>query len=128
MTQAVQTRRFRVALSFPGEHRDRVEKTAEALGEIRRRPPSVLVSDIAMPDDDGYALIRKLRALGPERGGNIPAIALTRQAKRGDRTRALAAGFQSHVPKPVDAVELTVVIANLTGRLGGHSVSTSGPG
>jgi PAS domain S-box-containing protein len=100
---------------------------AEALGEIGRRPPSVLVSDIAMPDEDGYALIRKLRALEPERGGNIPAIALTGQAKREDRTRALAAGFQSHVPKPVDAVELIVVIANLTGRLGGRSVSTSAP-
>jgi PAS domain S-box-containing protein len=98
---------------------------AEALGEIGRRPPSVLVSDIAMPDEDGYTLIRKLRVLGPELGGNIPAIALTGQAKREDRTRALTAGYQSHVPKPVDAVELIVVIANLTGRLGGRSASTS---
>lgn len=98
---------------------------AEALEEIERRRPSVLVSDIAMPEEDGYALITKLRALGPERGWNIPAIALTGHARREDRMRALAAGYQTHVSKPVDAAELIVVIANLTGLLGGHSVSTS---
>ncbi|HEU0184156.1 MAG TPA: response regulator [Blastocatellia bacterium] len=99
---------------------------AEALDEIERRRPSVLVSDISMPDEDGYALIRKLRALRPERGGNIPAIALTGHARCEDRMRALAAGYQTHVSKPVDAAELIVVIANLNRLLdGGHSASTS---
>jgi PAS domain S-box-containing protein len=91
---------------------------AEALAEIERRRPLVLVSDIGMPDEDGYALIGKLRALGPERGGDIPAVALTAYARSDDRMRALASGFQMHVPKPIEAGELIVVIASLAGRLG----------
>jgi CheY-like chemotaxis protein/nitrogen-specific signal transduction histidine kinase len=91
---------------------------AEALEGIGRWRPSVLVSDIGMPDEDGYALIGKLRALGPERGGRIPAVALTAYARSEDRTRALASGFQAHVPKPIEAGELVVVIASLAGRLG----------
>ncbi|HKQ79969.1 MAG TPA: CHASE3 domain-containing protein [Blastocatellia bacterium] len=90
---------------------------AEALEEIERRRPSVLVSDIGMPDEDGYALIRKLRALGPERGGNIPAVALTAYARSEDRMRALRSGFQMHVAKPIEAGELIVAIASLTGCL-----------
>src|SRR5215475_8109606 len=90
---------------------------AEALEEIERWRPSVLVSDIGMPDEDGYTLIGKLRALGPERGGDIPAVALTAYARSEDRMRALASGFQVHVPKPIEAGELVVVIASLAGRL-----------
>ncbi|MBO0859838.1 MAG: CHASE3 domain-containing protein [Chloracidobacterium sp.] len=90
----------------------------EALAEINRRRPMVLVSDIGMPDADGYALVGKLRALGPERGGDIPAVALTAYARSEDRMRALASGFQMHVPKPIEAGELIVVIAALAGRLG----------
>ena len=71
-----------------------------------------------MPEQDGYAFIRKLRRLEPARGGNIPAVALTGYARSEDRTRALTAGFQMHVPKPVEAVELIMVIASLAGRLG----------
>ncbi|HZF41723.1 MAG TPA: CHASE3 domain-containing protein [Blastocatellia bacterium] len=91
---------------------------AEALEEIKQWRPIVLVSDIGMPDEDGYALIGKLRALGPERGGDIPAVALTAFARSEDRMRALASGFQMHVPKPIEAGELIVVIASLAGRLG----------
>jgi PAS domain S-box-containing protein len=91
---------------------------AEALAEIERRRPLVLVSDIGMPDEDGYALIGKLRALGTELGGDIPAVALTAYARSEDRMRALASGFQMHVPKPIEAGELIVVIASLAGRLG----------
>jgi len=91
---------------------------SEALGEIEQWRPVVLVSDIGMPDEDGYELIRKLRALGPERGGNIPAVALTAYARGADRMRALSAGFQMHLSKPIDAAELIVVIASLAGRLG----------
>src|SRR5215813_865884 len=90
---------------------------AEALEEIERWRPSLLVSDIGMPDEDGYTLIGKLRALGPERGGGIPAVALTAYARSEDRMRALASGFQVHVPKPIEAGELVVVIASLAGRL-----------
>jgi CheY-like chemotaxis protein len=69
-----------------------------------------------MPDEDGYALIRRLRALEPERGGNIPAVALTAYARAEDRMRALASGFQMHVPKAVETLELVMVIASLAGR------------
>ena len=82
-------------------------------------PMDILISDIGMPDEDGYALLRRVRALEPENGGRIPAIALTAYARTQDRRAALLAGFQSHVAKPVEAAELIAVIANLTGRIRG---------
>ncbi|HEY7544837.1 MAG TPA: response regulator [Blastocatellia bacterium] len=93
---------------------------AEALSVLSKlepgRQPDVLVSDIGMPDVDGYALIRQVRMLDPERGGRIPAIALTAYGRSIDRIRALSAGFQMHMPKPVEPAELAMVIASLTGR------------
>ena len=80
------------------------------------RSPHVLVSDIGMPDEDGYSLIRKLRQLEAQRGGKLPAIALTAYAASDDRRQALLAGFQVHLTKPVDAAELVAVVASLTGR------------
>lgn len=80
-------------------------------------PQDILISDIGMPNEDGYALLRRVRALKPEQGGTIPAIALTAFARTLDRTAALLAGFQSHVAKPVEPAELIAVIANLTGRI-----------
>lgn len=80
------------------------------------RSPHVLVSDIGMPDEDGYSLIRKLRQLEAQRGGKLPAIALTAYAGSDDRRQALLAGFQMHLTKPVDAAELVAVVASLTGR------------
>ncbi|HEX7686262.1 MAG TPA: ATP-binding protein, partial [Burkholderiaceae bacterium] len=74
----------------------------EALAEFDRSPPDVLLSDIGMPGRDGYELIRAVRARGEARGGQIAAVALTAFARPEDRTRALLAGFQSHVAKPVD--------------------------
>jgi PAS domain S-box-containing protein len=85
------------------------------LGSVR---PDVLVSDIGMPKEDGYSLIRRVRELPPERGGNTPAAALTAFSRSEDRRRALLAGYQSHIPKPVDAAELIAVVASLAGRLG----------
>ncbi|UNU27077.1 ATP-binding protein [Microcoleus vaginatus] len=76
----------------------------------------VLVSDIGMPDEDGYSLIRKLRQLEAQRGDRLPAIALTAYARNDDRQQALLAGFQMHLTKPVDAAELVAVVASLTGR------------
>ncbi|MEG5037215.1 ATP-binding protein [Microcoleus sp. AT3-A2] len=78
--------------------------------------PDVLVSDIGMPDEDGYSLIRKLRQLEAQRGGRLPAIALTAYARNDDRQQTLLAGFQMHLTKPVDAAELVAVVASLTGR------------
>ncbi|MEG5041481.1 MULTISPECIES: ATP-binding protein [unclassified Microcoleus] len=80
------------------------------------RSPDVLVSDIGMPDEDGYSLIRKLRQLEAQRGGRLPAIALTAYARNDDRQQSLLAGFQMHLTKPVDAAELVAVVASLTGR------------
>jgi PAS domain S-box-containing protein len=90
--------------------------TKEALDALDQWRPAVIVSDIGMPEEDGYTLIRKLRARPSERGGNIPAVALTAYARSEDRTRALSLGFQMHVPKPVEALELIMVIASLAGR------------
>lgn len=79
--------------------------------------PDLMISDIGMPDLDGYSLIRRIRELKIGPGGKLPAIALTAYAQTQDRLRALAAGFQHHVPKPVEPAELAAVIASLTGRL-----------
>jgi len=88
----------------------------EALRLIESGRPDVLVSDIGMPGTDGYELLRRVRGLGPERGGRLPAIALTAFARAEDRTRALRAGFLVHVSKPVDASELVATVASVAGR------------
>src|SRR5882672_4953786 len=85
----------------------------EALETLRRWRPDVLVSDIGMPGDDGYVLIRKVRALGSDEGGQVRALALTAYARSEDRALALEAGFHTHIAKPVDPLELTALIAGL---------------
>ncbi|BAZ11408.1 multi-sensor hybrid histidine kinase [Calothrix sp. NIES-4071] len=87
----------------------------DALEQLR---PDVLVSDIGMPDEDGYALMRKIRELEPDMGGRIPAVALTGYARVDDYKEALLAGFQLHVAKPVRATELIAVVASL-GQMSG---------
>jgi PAS domain S-box-containing protein len=89
----------------------------EALDVLDRWRPDALVSDIAMPDQDGFDLIRQLRSRDPEHGGEIPAVAVTAYASAEDRVRTLAAGFQMHVAKPVDPDELIAVVASLTGHI-----------
>jgi CheY-like chemotaxis protein/anti-sigma regulatory factor (Ser/Thr protein kinase) len=91
----------------------------EALALVEHQQPHVLVSDIGMPEVDGYELLRRVRALGAEKGGRVPAIALTAFARSEDRTRALRAGFLVHVAKPVDPTELVATVASVAGRLGG---------
>jgi CheY-like chemotaxis protein len=71
-----------------------------------------------MPGQDGYSLIRKLRALGPEQGGKTPAVALTAFGRPEDRIRSLRAGFNIHVSKPVDPAELVAIVASMLGRAG----------
>ena len=95
-----------------------IASAAEALEALQQFRPHVLVSDIGMPEEDGYGFIGKVRKLEPERGGKIPAVALTAYAREEDRIRALSEGFQVHVPKPVDPAQLVAVLANLTGRNG----------
>ena len=85
----------------------------EALESLERERPHVVLSDIEMPGEDGYALIRKLRALPPDRGGQTPAVALTWLGTMADRARALQAGFQDHVAKPFDARQLVRTVTTL---------------
>lgn len=88
---------------------------SEALSEFMQKLPDILISDIGMPEEDGYSLIQKIRAIPDSK--KMPAIALTAFARPQDRMKALAAGFQTHVSKPVEPDELATVIASLTGRL-----------
>jgi CheY-like chemotaxis protein len=84
--------------------------------ELGRWNPHLLISDIGMPGDDGYSLIKKVRAQESAQHNTIPAVALTAYASVGDRIRALAAGFQMHIPKPLEPSELIAAVANLAGR------------
>lgn len=94
---------------------------AEALAKIEEEPPDVLVSDIGMPEEDGYSLIRAVRTRLLKSPQDLPALAFTAYARKEDRTRALLAGFQAHLTKPVEPNELLVVIATLAGRTGNAS-------
>jgi PAS domain S-box-containing protein len=98
------------------------KSASEAYETLLREPPEVLISDIGMPDEDGYSLIRRIRALPKEQGGRIPAVALTAYAQISDRTRALIEGFNNHVSKPAEPEELIAVVAALAGRHGVKSV------
>ena len=88
----------------------------EALGVFDGELPDLLISDIGMPDEDGYELIRKLRSAPPDKGGLTPAIALTGYASHKDRERALAAGYHQHIAKPVEQSDMIAAIAALVGR------------
>jgi CheY-like chemotaxis protein len=89
---------------------------AEALEAMRTAKPDLLISDIGMPEMDGYELIQRVRALSDAHGGGIPAIALTAYARVEDRMQALRAGYQMHVPKPVELAELVAVVASFFQR------------
>ena len=88
-------------LSDAGAEVTRAASAAEAFSAVEAEPPQVMISDVGMPIEDGYSLMRRIRALPPERGGDIPAIALTAYARPDDVRAAAAAGFQLHVVKPV---------------------------
>lgn len=89
------------------------KSAADALKNIRERQPHVLVSDVGMPNQDGYALIRSIRQLPADQGGAVPAVALTAYTRTEDRIRAIAEGFQMHLAKPADAVELLTMVHSL---------------
>jgi hypothetical protein len=89
---------------------------AEAVDYMHVERPHVLVSDVGMPGEDGYSLIGKVRALRPESGGRVPAIALTAYARAEDRVRAIKAGFDMHLAKPIQPAELIAMVASLAER------------
>ena len=91
-------------------------RCAEALALLEAEPPDVLLSDIGMPGEDGYVLIRRIRALPPERGGSVPAATLTAYARADDRARVLHAGYQAHLAKPVEPAHLLAVLAEFAER------------
>jgi CheY-like chemotaxis protein len=89
---------------------------AEAMSKFESVRPDVVVSDIGMPGEDGYSLVRKIRSLSAAQGGRTPAVALTAYARAEDAQRAFAAGYQMHVAKPASPEKLLNVVANLGGR------------
>ncbi|HEY8414087.1 MAG TPA: ATP-binding protein, partial [Pyrinomonadaceae bacterium] len=93
-----------------------VSSAGEAIQAIKQQRPDVLVSDIAMPDEDGYGLIQKVRLLENGESQSIPAVAITAYAKEEDRKRALASGFQIYLAKPVELTELVKVVARAARR------------
>ena len=92
-----------------------------ALETLEQWLPHVLITDIAMPGEDGYDLIRRVRALTKDRGGQLPAIAVTAHARAEDRARTLAAGYQTHIAKPVEPSQLAAIVARLAGRKAGQA-------
>jgi len=86
---------------------------AAALETLEQWTPDLVVSDIGMPGEDGYALIARMRARDATQGGHVPVIALTAYARVEDRLRVLSAGFQMHVPKPIEPAELVAVVASV---------------
>lgn len=101
------------ALEGAGATVSLVESANAAFASISRSPPSLLISDVGMPEEDGYSLIRRVRRLAAEEGGSVPAIALTAYARREDERLALDAGFDCHLAKPVDPARLTEAVARL---------------
>ncbi|MEH2168293.1 MAG: PAS domain S-box protein [Nostoc sp.] len=107
---------FSFALEQYGATVTAVESADEALQTLVQSKPDILLSDIGMPLMDGYMLLREVRKLPPERGGQIPAIALTAYAGELNYNQAMAAGFQKHLPKPVDPADLATAIVTLIGQ------------
>jgi len=111
-------------LTLSGAEVRSAESAAKAMALFEQSTPELLVCDIAMPDEDGYSLLRRIRALGPEHGGDVPALALTALAGQEDRLKAFEAGFQVHVAKPVDTDRLVAVLTRLLKPgAGGNTVS-----
>jgi len=109
---------LKVVLERSGAEVRAASNAAEAFSTLKQWKPDVLLSDIGMPREDGFQLIQRVRALSHKEGGSIPAAALTAYATPGDRLRVLTAGFQTHVPKPVEPMELVAIVAILSGKRG----------
>ncbi|MBF2025902.1 MAG: PAS domain S-box protein [Oscillatoriales cyanobacterium C42_A2020_001] len=110
----VDTREFLVAaLEQFGATAIAAASTQEAIALLQQTHPDVLLSDIGMPEEDGYNLIQKVRELPPQAGGNIPAAAITAYVQGDDQQRAIAAGFQLHISKPIDPAQLLTIVQQL---------------
>jgi CheY-like chemotaxis protein len=105
-------------LSQCGAEVETSTSAAAAFAKLGLWRPDVIIADIGMPDEDGYSLVKRIRALAPEQGGTIPAVALTAYARVEDRVRSLSSGYQMHVPKPVEPVELMTIVASLASNRG----------
>jgi CheY-like chemotaxis protein len=103
----------RIILEEAGAVVTTADSAREGFEVLQRERPAVLLSDISMPQNDGFWLIAQVRALSLARGGKIPAAALTSLTSAEDRARILRAGFQHHIPKPVDPEQLVAVVALL---------------
>lgn len=110
-----------VLLSRVGAHVLTATNVTDAMDEMRRSPPTVVVTDVSLSGEDGYSLLYRIRALPWEAGGGVPALAVTAAARREDRDRALRAGFSAFVTKPLDAVELLTAVARLAPPLPARS-------
>jgi CheY-like chemotaxis protein len=97
--------------------------SSEAMERILARRPDVLVCDIGMPGEDGYSLIRRLRAIQKVQENALPAVALSAYARSEDRTKSIRAGFQNHLAKPVEPSELLAIVGSLAGRTAATSDS-----
>ena len=104
---------LKAILSKAGASVQIAKSAQDAIRTLKAAPPNVLVSDIGMPEEDGYSLIRAVRALPATEGGTTPAVALTAYTRIEDRIGTIAAGFQMHVAKPTDPMELVTVVAAL---------------
>ena len=111
---------FAIALRRFGAEVTAVESAAQALDALGREKTDVMVSDIQMPEMDGYELIGAVRALKANGASRVPAVAMTAHARSEDRMRSLLAGYQAHLSKPVEPAELVALLAALTGRTGHH--------
>ncbi len=107
---------LKIMLSKAGATVTTASSANQAIELWKKFIPDVLISDIGMPGKDGYSLIREIRALPAEKGGRVPAIALTAYTRTEDRIKAIAAGFQMHLSKPADGAELMTMVASLAGK------------
>jgi hypothetical protein len=105
-------------LSDAGAQVFAAESADEGMRKLRQHRPDILISDIGMPQKDGYMFMREVRSLAEDEGGKTPAIALTAFARSDDRTRAMIAGYQVHMSKPIEPIELVATAASLVGRTG----------
>jgi len=105
---------LRATLEICGAHVASAASAREAFDVFQQDPPDVLLLDLAMPQEDGYSLLKRIRELGPENGGDVPAAALTAMTRAEDRAKTLRSGFQIYLPKPVEPGELSAVVKSLT--------------
>jgi CheY-like chemotaxis protein len=110
---------LRTVLELRGASVVTEQSAAQALERLEEAPPDVLLSDIGLPGKDGLELIREVRSLPPDRGGRTPAVALTAYTRAEDRASTLVAGFDLHIPKPVQPADVIAAVADLTEHISG---------